>query len=103
MLKVQSRFVSIHLAPDMQPVAGGTFKQGDFEELGESSKKPVRSVTIKPFAMGKYEVTFEEYDRFAIAEGRPVPNDQSWGRGRGPVINVSWDEARAYADLLSQM
>jgi formylglycine-generating enzyme required for sulfatase activity len=59
-------------------------------------------VTIKPFSMAKYEVTFDQYKRFAIATKRPLPHDQDWGRGRRPVINVSWDDAKAYAIWLSQ-
>ncbi len=51
--------------------------------------------------MGKYEVTFEEYDRFAKATGREKPDDEGWGRGRRPVINVSWNDAVAYAEWLS--
>lgn len=86
----------------MKKIDGGSFKQGDVEQLGESWRNPVRPVTIKPFAMGIYEVTFEEYDRFAIAEGRPLPGHQDWGRGSRPVINVSWDDAKYYATWLSQ-
>jgi formylglycine-generating enzyme required for sulfatase activity len=59
-------------------------------------------VTVKPFAMGKHEVTFEEYDRFAIARGRRLPEDQGWGREQRPVINVSWDEAKFYTEWLSK-
>ena len=47
--------------------------------------------------MGKHEVTFEEYDRFAIDTDRKLPEDQGWGRGQRPVINVSWEDAKAYA------
>ena len=39
----------------------------------------------KPFVLGKYEVTFDEYDRFAQATGRPLLNDNGWGRGKRPV------------------
>jgi formylglycine-generating enzyme required for sulfatase activity len=53
------------------------------------------------FTMGKYEVTFDEYDRFAAQTGRPLPDDAGFGRGRRPVINVSWDDAVAYAQWLS--
>jgi formylglycine-generating enzyme required for sulfatase activity len=105
-LQVQSLFVSIHVDPEkmkwMKKIDGGSFQQGDVEQLGESWRNPVRPVTIKPFAMGQYEVTFEEYDQFAIAEGKPFPPDQGWGRGRRPVINVSWDDAKAYAKWVSQ-
>jgi formylglycine-generating enzyme required for sulfatase activity len=95
-LKVKSLFVSIHVLPKMVQIPDGTFQQGDVEQLG------VRPVTIKPFALGQFEVTFEEYDRFAIAEGKPLPGDQSWGRGRRPVVNISWQEAKDYADWLSR-
>jgi hypothetical protein len=54
------------------------------------------------FAMGRYEVTFAEYDKFAQATGREKPSDEGWGRGNRPVINVSWHEATAYAKWLSQ-
>jgi Sulfatase-modifying factor enzyme 1/FG-GAP repeat len=50
----------------------------------------------------RYPITFEEYDRFASATGRPSPNDQGWGRGRQPAINVSWDDAVEYARWLSE-
>jgi formylglycine-generating enzyme required for sulfatase activity len=101
-LKIQSLVVSIHVPPQMVEIPSGTFQQGDVEKLGVSSRNPVRPVTIRAFNLGKYEVTFEEYDRFAIDTGWPLLNDQGWGRGRRPVINVSWDEAKAYADWLSK-
>lgn len=102
LLKVQSLFMSIHLEPELQTVAAGSFQQGDIHERGQADEKPVHEVTITSFAMGKFEVTFEEYDRFAVDERRFFPSDQGWGRGRRPVINVSWDEAKAYAAWLSE-
>jgi formylglycine-generating enzyme required for sulfatase activity len=59
-------------------------------------------VSFGSFAMGKYEVTFEQYDRFARATGKTLPFDNGWGWGQQPVINVSWDEVVAYATWLSQ-
>lgn len=56
----------------------------------------------KAFGLGKYEVTFEEYDRFAEATRRAKPNDKGWGRGNRPVINVSYEDAREYANWLSE-
>jgi formylglycine-generating enzyme required for sulfatase activity len=93
--------MSIHLTPAMQPIVSGTFEQGDTHGRGHEEEKPVHKVMIKPFAIGALEVTFEEYKRFAIDKGRPVPHDQVWGRGRRPVINVSWKDARDYAAWLS--
>ncbi|OAD21851.1 Sulphatase-modifying factor domain protein [Candidatus Thiomargarita nelsonii] len=52
--------------------------------------------------MSRYEVTFAEYDKFAKATGREKPYDRGWGRGNRPVINVSWHDATAYAEWLSQ-
>ena len=54
------------------------------------------------FAIGRYPVTFAEYDHFCDATGREKPDDEGWGRGRMPVINVSWDDAVAYAAWLSE-
>ena len=54
------------------------------------------------FAIMKYEVTFEEYDRFADETGRTRPEDSGWGRERRPVINVSWIDAVEYASWLSK-
>ena len=53
------------------------------------------------FALGRYEVTFDEYERFVRAAGRGRPDDEGWGRGRRPVINVSREDATAYAAWLS--
>jgi formylglycine-generating enzyme required for sulfatase activity/cellulose biosynthesis protein BcsQ len=102
-LKVQSLFVKIHLAPVMKTVSAGTFQQGDIHRHVDLAERPMHEVTIKPFAIGAFEVTFEEYDRYAIARGQPLPYDQGWGRGNRPVINVSWDDALAYTRWLSQM
>ena len=66
---------------------------------------PQRYVTIAaPFAVGVYEVTFEEWDACARGGGCGglIPDHAGWGRGRRPVINVSWAEARSYAEWLSR-
>jgi formylglycine-generating enzyme required for sulfatase activity len=102
-LRLQSKFMSIDLAPAMQLMPVGTFEQGDTHGKDDLSEKPLHRVTVKPFAIGQFEVTFEEYDRFAIATGRlPLPRDGGWGRGHRPVINVSWQDAKDYADWLSR-
>ena len=50
------------------------------------SRLPVHEVSLPSFALSKYEVTFDEYDRFARDTGRRRPDDHAWGRGRRPVI-----------------
>src|SRR5262249_18280775 len=85
--------------PEMVVIPAGTFQMGD---NGHDSERPVHTVQInRPFAMGRYEVTFEEYDRFASATGFELPDDTGWGRGQRPVINVSWSDAVEYAKWLS--
>lgn len=101
-LKIESLVHSIHVPSQMVQIPGGTFQMGDVEKLGDAWRNPAHPVTIKAFAMSQYEVTFEEYDRFAIAEGKLLPGDQGWGRGYRPVINVSWDDAKAYVKWLSE-
>jgi len=92
------------LAPAMTLVKGGCFEMGSPDNEPERTRfeDPRHQVCLKDFLLGKYEVTFDEYDRFAHASGRALPDDNGWGRGRRPVINVSWDEAKAYGDWLSQ-
>ena len=62
-------------------------------------------VTIqKPFAVGKYEVTFTEWDACVAGGGCNGyrPGDSGWGRGRRPVINVGWKDAKSYVEWLSR-
>ena len=89
--------------PQMVALSTGNFTMGSpATETGRlSNEGPTRTVTInKRIAMGRYEVTFADYDRFAEATSRTKPGDEGWGRGSRPVINVSWNDARAYATWL---
>ena len=61
----------------------------------------MHEVRLPSFALSSHEVTFAEYDRFVAATGRDRPDDRGWGRGRRPVIDVSWEDAAAFADWLS--
>jgi formylglycine-generating enzyme required for sulfatase activity len=89
-----------HHGPEMVVIPAGRFQMGDLLGNGYSDEQPVHWVFMDSFAMGRYEVTFAEYDRFAEATGRDKPDDQGWGRGKRPVINVSWNEAIAYTEWL---
>ncbi len=90
------------IGPEMVWIPAGTFRMGDIQGDGYSNELPVHEVSMDDFAMGRYEVTFAEYDKFAEATGRAKPDDQGWGRGNRPVINVSWNDGVAYANWLSQ-
>jgi formylglycine-generating enzyme required for sulfatase activity len=85
----------------MKYLSGNSFSMGSEESDADSDEKPVHTVRVGAFYMGKYEVTFAEYDRFCDATSRQKPSDQGWGRGNRPVINVSWDDAIAYCQWLS--
>ena len=90
--------------PQMVVLPTGSFRMGS--PSGEtdrvSAEGPVRTVTIgKRIAMGRYEVTFAEYNRFAEATSRTKPYDWDWGRGTRPVTDVSQTDAKAYATWLS--
>jgi formylglycine-generating enzyme required for sulfatase activity len=89
-------------APTMIEIASGTYKRGSENEIANDDEKPVREVTIQPFKMSEMEVTFEQYDQFAVDTGRDLPSDSGWGRGKQPIINVSWDDAVACAAWLTE-
>jgi formylglycine-generating enzyme required for sulfatase activity len=91
--------------PEMVVVPAGTFLMGSPEsEVGRSRNEgPQHKVTMRAFAMGKYEVTFAEWDACAAEGGcKHRPSDEGWGRGRRPVINVSWHDATEFAAWLAR-
>ena len=99
----QDRLKDGSLGPEMVHIAEGCFQMGSPEsEQGRDNNERHHRVCVQGFAIGKYEVTFEEYDRFAAVTRRERPDDEGWGRGRQPVINVSWHDAVAYAQWLTK-
>ena len=88
--------------PEMVMIPGGSFQMGCVSGVDcHISEFPLHEVRIESFELSKYEVTFEAYDRFTATTGRRSPKDEGWGRGHRPVINVSWEDAVAYAEWLS--
>jgi len=88
--------------PAMVVIPAGEFWMGAPEhEAGRYRDEIRQQVQVARFAMGRFEVTFAEYDRFIEATGREKPEDAGWGRGRQPAIHVSWHDATAYAAWLS--
>ena len=86
----------------MVDVPAGSFRMGDMAGSGEANQRPVRTVRVPAFRMSRYAVTFDQYALFAEATDRAIPDDEGWGRGSRPVINISWHDAQAYADWLSE-
>jgi formylglycine-generating enzyme required for sulfatase activity len=94
-LEPSSSFKECVSCPGLVVVSAGNFTMGSNESRDE---KPPHRITLRqPFAVGKFEVTFDEWDT-CVAHGgcTPKPDDRSWGRGRRPVMNVSWDDAKQY-------
>jgi formylglycine-generating enzyme required for sulfatase activity len=92
--------------PEMVVLPAGEFMMGSPEsEKGRGKDEgPQRKVTFQqPFAVGKFEVTFAQWDA-CTAEGGCAhkPGDENWGRGKRPVINVSWEDARQFVAWLAK-
>ena len=91
--------------PEMVVIPAGTFQMGSpASETGRWDEGPRHGVTLRSFAMGTKEVTFDEWDACVRGGGCNGyrPDDEGWGRGARPVINVSWEDAQAYVSWLSE-
>jgi formylglycine-generating enzyme required for sulfatase activity len=102
----QRNFRDCPNCPEMVTLPAGEFLMGSPEsERGRGKDEgPQHKVTFaKPFAAGKFEVTFAEWDACAAEGGcTQKPGDEGWGRGRHPVINVSWHDATEFVAWLSK-
>jgi formylglycine-generating enzyme required for sulfatase activity/uncharacterized membrane protein YhaH (DUF805 family) len=96
--------------PEMIAIPAGSFIMGidDWELNPKTGQKelsayaPAHRVSVPAFLLGKYEVTFDEWDACVKAGGcKAVTDDRGWGRGRRPVIGVSWRDGHDYVQWLS--
>lgn len=88
------------LGPELVILNSASYIRGD--NNGDDDEKPAMPVTLKAFAIGTHEITFDQYDQFCNDTRRDKPNDEEWGRGSRPVVNVSWKDATAYTQWLSR-
>jgi formylglycine-generating enzyme required for sulfatase activity len=104
-LKPKDSFKECDACPQMLVVPAGRFMMGspNSEKGREGDEGPQHPVTFaRPFAVGKFAVTFDEWDAcWADAGCGYRPSDAGWGRGRRPAIHVSWDDAQQYVAWLS--
>ena len=90
---------------EMVVVPAGTFNMGSNASVKSRNddEGPVHQITISvPFAVGKYEVMFSEWDACVAAGGcgGHQPDDRGWGRANRPVIRVSWEDANRICTLV---
>ncbi len=103
--QINGSFRDLPAAPEMVIVPAGSFLMGSpsKEHARFTHEGPQREVRLQAFAVGKYEVTFDEWDACVANGGCNAYNPSDFaGRGRQPVINVSWNDAQAYVGWLSQ-
>jgi hypothetical protein len=79
---------------DMVYIPGGTFRMGS---TAAAEEQPLHTVSISGFYMDKYEVTVAQFRAFCLATRRNMPQQPLWNGDRHPVVNVSWEDAAAYA------
>jgi formylglycine-generating enzyme required for sulfatase activity len=88
--------------PTMVVLPAGKYQMGSPEGVGLNTEHPQHEVAIASFAIGKHEVTMQEWDACVAAGVCPATSDTGWGRGSRPAINLSWEDAQIYADWLSR-
>ena len=92
--------------PDMVVIPAGSFVMGSPPEEKDRAdhEGPQHAVALdKPFAVAKFETTFDQWDACVTYGDCPRVGDSSFGRGPRPVINVTWDDAQLYVAWLSRM
>jgi formylglycine-generating enzyme required for sulfatase activity len=99
-----SSFRDCPQCPEMVVIPAGEFVMGSPKsESGHTDEKPQHAVKLaRPFAVGRFEVTFEQWDACTAAGRCPAANDDGYGRGAYPAINVSWKDAQGYVAWLSE-
>ncbi|MBI4005066.1 MAG: SUMF1/EgtB/PvdO family nonheme iron enzyme [Gammaproteobacteria bacterium] len=88
--------------PEMVWLPAGTFEMGSPSSSSMTDERPRHTVKINKIAISKHEITFAEYDKFANATDRKLPDNLYMERETHPVIFVSWDDAYYYTKWLSE-
>ncbi|MDP2806862.1 MAG: formylglycine-generating enzyme family protein, partial [bacterium] len=78
-------------------IPAGSFSMGSSD--GGSDEKPVHTISLDKYYIGKYEVTVGQFKKFCQATGKSMPEQPTWNnRDDHPVVNVTWNDAKAYCD-----
>lgn len=93
---------NVVMASEMVLVQGGEFIMGNTSGDGSEAARPAHQVKLRNYYIGKFEVTFDEYDAFCDANGKEKPvDDDNDIRGLDPVMHVSWYDAVSYCNWKS--
>jgi formylglycine-generating enzyme required for sulfatase activity len=95
-LNPEQRAMIDALLAKVKIIPAGEFQIGD-DNAENDDEQPARQIKLKSFGLLSTEVTFAQYEVFAQVTSRVLPDDQTWGKGERPVINVSWEDARDFA------
>ena len=88
--------------PEMVWLPAGSFEMGSPGSSRFIDERPRHTVKVKRFAIGKYETTLAEYEKFATATGRAPPDNLYLDKATHPVFFVTWDDAFYYTKWLSE-
>jgi len=84
------------------PVKGGCYQMGDSVGDGDPNERPVHEVCVTDFSIGKFEVTNGQYKKFRPQHNSGDSQGSTLNNDNQPVVNVSWEDAVAFAKWLSQ-
>jgi len=104
LFSAQTSLAQCEFCPEMVRIPAGEFRMGSPSDDFDASQyeRPLHEVRIKAFEISRYAVTFEQWDACVKDGGcTHMPLDHGWGRGRQPVVDISWEDANQYVHWLN--
>jgi len=101
-IHAESHYTDPTTGMDFVSIKGGCFQMGDSVGDGDPNERPVHEVCVSGFSIGKYEVTNAQYKKFNPNHKSVSSEGFTQDADNQPVVNVSWDDAVAYAKWLSK-
>lgn len=87
---------------EMVTLPAGSFVMGSPADEGDAPGLPQHTVTLRSFRMAKHVVTFEQFDAFSRATGRPLLDAGGMKRGNYPAVNMTMGQVQAFTDWLNR-